>query len=102
LKTFENHENYNCKASLEDGSQYYLYANWLSNNELHHWRDWHCEAGVTRILIDKNLNVWSGECKNDKLGDIDQGWSLFEHHSVCSKEHCTGCTEDLLTTKWCP
>lgn len=98
----ENHSNYNCEITLEDGEQYRVYANWLSNNQLHAWHGWHCEAGATRIMIDKNLNVWSGECKNDRLGSVDLDWKLLEHHSVCHRDSCTGCTEDLLTAKWQP
>ena len=97
-----NHENYNCRVSLEDGSQYHVYANWLKNNQLHHWFGWHCEAGAARMHIDKDLVVWSGECKNDELGPIDGEWSLFEHHSVCRRLKCGGCTDDLLTAKWQP
>lgn len=99
-KIFENHENYNCKIELEDNSEFFIYANWLHNNNLDNWKNWKCEAGATRIYIDKNLNVWSGECKNDFLGNIDSGWNLFESHSICEQDTCTGCTDDLLIKKW--
>lgn len=99
---FENHSNYNCRVTLDDGAQYQVYANWLGNNALHHWQGWHCEAGVTRILIDKNLDVWSGECKNDQLGHVDQDWTLIDHHSVCQRNSCTYCTDDLVIAKWQP
>ena len=102
MKPFENHENYNCKATTEDGSEYFLYANWLCNNELHHWNGWCCEAGVSRVYIDKNLVVWSAECKNDLLGNINDGWQLFEDYSTCHRDTCTGCTEDLMVAKWKP
>lgn len=102
LKAFENHANYNCRITLDDGMQYFVYANWMSNNRLHYWKGWHCEAGATRILIDKNLEIWSGECVNDKLGHALEGWDLLSEHSVCRRDHCTGCTDDLLTAKWKP
>jgi hypothetical protein len=99
---FENHPTYNCRVTLADGNEYQMYASWLANNDQHHWQGWHCEAGVTRIHIDKNLQVWSGECNNDRLGDIFTGWDLFDGHSVCHRETCTGCTDDLLAAKWKP
>lgn len=99
---FENHENYNCRVTLDDGSEYTMYASWLRNADQHHWQGWYCESGATRIYIDKNLQVWSGECKNDWLGDITSGWRLLDDHSVCQRETCTGCTDDLQTAKWQP
>lgn len=102
LKPFENHENYNCQITFDDGTQYLIYANWMRNNDLHNWKGWHCEAGATRILIDKNLNIWSGECENDRLGNVQEGWNLLPEHSTCRRDHCTGCTDDLLTAKWKP
>jgi hypothetical protein len=99
---FENHNNYNCEITLDNNEQYRVYANWLRNNDLHHWQGWNCEAGATHIHIDKNLTVWSGECKNNWLGSVDQGWQLFDNHSICQQDSCTGCTDDLLTAKWKP
>ena len=87
---------------FDDGDHNLVYANWLSNNDLHHWQDWFCEAGATRVYIDKELKVWSGECHNDMLGDMHQGWQLFGQYSVCRRDICTGCTDDLLTAKWKP
>ena len=102
LNTFENHENYNCRAILDDGNAYFVYANWFSNHDLHHWQGWHCESGVSRIMIDKDLKIWNGDCKNDLLGDVAQGWRLFDDFTICRREKCTGCTDDLLTAKWKP
>lgn len=99
MTAFENHSNYNCQIITDDGAEYLVFANWLSNNNLHRWQGWHCEAGATRIYIDKELEVWSGECHNDRLGDMVTGWQLIDDHSVCRRESCTGCTDDLITAK---
>ena len=85
---------------MDDGQQFYLYANWLHNNDMANWKDWHCEAGVTRLMIDKNLQIWSGDCRNDFLGHVDQEWELFQHHTICQRSTCSACTDDLLTKKW--
>lgn len=95
-----NQENYNCRATTEDGSEYLLYANWLHNNGLDNWKGWECDAGTTRLLIDKELNVFSGECKNDYLGTTDN-FNLL-NKTICKQETCTGCTDDLLVAKQLP
>jgi len=97
---FKNHTNYNCTVTLDDQTQYKIYANWMHNNQLDQFQDWHCEAGATRIWIDKNLNVWSGECANDHLGDMHTDWNLLPKPTTCQRKTCTGCTDDLLTKKW--
>lgn len=99
---FKDHENYNIQITLDDGDTYRIYANLLHNEKLDSWKGWHCEAGVHRIYIDKNLDVWSGECKNDYQGNINVGWNLYHDYTVCKRDRCTGCTDDLAIAKWLP
>lgn len=95
---FENHNNYNCEIETNLGRTYRVFANWLHNQQLDSWQGWQCEAGASRLHIDKNLEVWSGECKNDKLGHAIDGFELLDH-AVCKQLRCTGCTDDLAVTK---
>ena len=95
---FENQENYNCRITTDTGEEYLVYANWLHNEQLDQWKDWTCEAGATRLLIDKDLKVYSGECKNDLLGSAVDGFTVLEH-TTCRQERCTGCTDDLMVAK---
>jgi hypothetical protein len=94
-----NHDNYNCCATTQQGQQYLLYANWLHNNGLDHWQGWHCQAGTKRLHIDKNLQVYSGECLNDHLGSALDGFDLLDDGTVCQRPRCTACTDDLLVEK---
>lgn len=96
---FENHENYNCRITLDSGEEYLVYANWLHNNQFDNWQGWTCEAGATRLLIDKNLNVYGGECKNDYLGHALEDFQILTS-TICKKDHCGGCTDDLSVTKY--
>jgi hypothetical protein len=96
----ENHKNYNCRVTTETGEEYLIYANWLTNNDLDNWKGWICEAGTTRLRIDKDLNIFSGECKNDYLGTTDSFELL--NGTVCKQERCRGCTDDLMTPKYSP
>ena len=98
---FENHENYNCRITTDTGEEYLVYANWLHNERLDNWQGWSCEAGATRISIDKDLKVYSGECKNDYLGSASDEFTVLEH-TICKKERCTGCTDDLIVAKYKP
>lgn len=94
----ENHENYNCKATTESGQEYMIYANWLHNQQVDLWKDWICEAGATRLLIDKDFEIYSGDCKNDHLGNALTDFQVLEH-TICKQDRCTGCTDDLIVAK---
>lgn len=94
-----DHENYNCVVTDELGRARKLYANWLHNNNLDHWQGWRCDAGATRFYIDENFNIWSGECKNQSLGNVLKTWDRVPE-SHCQRPRCTGCTDDLVTKKY--
>jgi hypothetical protein len=98
LSKFENHQNYNCKITLDNGDEYKVYANWIHNNNLDQWQGWHCDAGRTRFYIDKNFDIWSGECCNNLLGNVLEEWNP-KLNTICKRETCTGCTDDLMTGK---
>lgn len=95
---FENHDNYNCEITLDSGETYKVYANWLHNNNLDQWTGWNCQAGANRLYIDKNLEVYGGECKNDSLGHAIDGFKLLSG-TTCRQNTCTGCTDDLMVRK---
>lgn len=96
---FENHQFYNCKITLDNGKEYLISANWMHNNNLDHWEGWSCSIGYKRISINENLDVYSGQCQNDFLGNLLTEWHLLEQPTICMKKRCTGCTDDLLTEK---
>lgn len=98
MTKFENHSNYNCEITLDTGQQYLVYANWIHNNNLDQWTGWLCSAGNTRFLIDKDFEIYSGECKNDHLGNVLTDWNT-KTNTLCKKNTCGGCTDDLLTEK---
>ena len=50
------------------------------------------------VDLDKNFDVWSGECKNDYLGNALKEWRP-KNDTVCKQATCTGCTDDLITKK---
>ena len=98
MKELHNQENYNCRVITDIGEEYLVYSTWLHNEQLDHWQGWHSDAGNTRLLIDKNFDVYSGECRNDHLGNALDGFVLLDH-AVCQQERCSGCTDDLVVAK---
>ena len=96
---FENDPNYNCEITLDNGESYLVYANFMHNNHLDSWHGWSCSAGDTRFYIDKDFKIWSGECKNDHLGNVLGDWNT-KIDTLCKRNTCTGCTDDLVTEKF--
>ena len=96
---FENHKNYNCEITLDDGRKYLVNAKWIQKSNLNFWESWKCEVGVTRIMIDSDLTVYSGECLNDKLGDLLNGWELLTESATCKRIKCAGSAIDLMVSK---
>jgi hypothetical protein len=93
------HKNYNCQITTEDGEQHLVFAEWIHEQGLDTWKGYQCDAGNTRFMIDKNFDIWSGECKHDHLGNVMGKWNL-KTDTVCRRERCTGCADDLLTKKY--
>ena len=95
---FKNHKNYNCEITLDNGEKYLVYANWLHNNKIDFWKNWQCDAGVNRILVTEKFDVFSGECKNDYLGNLFKDFKIL-NENFCKRDRCTGCTDDLIIKK---
>lgn len=95
---FSNEDNYNCEIILDNGEKYLIYANTLHNNNFDNWKNWKCDVGVNRIYVTENFDVYSGECKNNHLGNLFQGYKLLDDN-VCQRDRCNGCTDDLMAKK---
>jgi hypothetical protein len=93
------HEYYNCEVVLDNTRHYRIDGNWIHNNQLDHWHGWECNAGLTRLYINADNNVFGGQCLNDKLGNLNSEWMLLEGPTTCKQQRCTGCTDDLIVAK---
>ena len=96
--TFENHQYYNCSVTTTVDT-YTINANWIHNQDLDYFYHWQCAAGQLRLYIDRNLDVWSGECKNQHLGHALKGFDLLTTAGSCEQARCSGCTDDLIVAK---
>jgi hypothetical protein len=94
-----DHLHYNCEVILDTGDKYKIDANWMHNQQLDNWQSWLCDAGHLRLHIDENLDVFSGECLNDKLGNVLTDFTPFTQPMPCKQTRCTGCTDDLIQHK---
>jgi hypothetical protein len=96
---FENHKYYNCEVETDTGETFLLDAKWINNHNLDHWQGWHCNAGVNRIAIEYDFNVYSGDCRNDLLGNALTDFDIFVEPTICKRSRCSGCMDDLLIEK---
>jgi hypothetical protein len=96
----QNEVNYNIRALTHDQT-FFLYSNTLHNLDIDHWKGWICYAGAHRLHIDKNLEVFGGECYNDHLGSLKTDFELLPY-TQCRRTRCTGCTDDLAVKKYHP
>ena len=85
--------------TLDDGSEFKLFADWIKNEGLDHWKGWKCDAGRTRLFINSELEVYSGFCFNDHLGNVISGFEILENGTICQRDRCSGCTDDLALNK---
>lgn len=87
--------------NLSNGEEFLVYANWVHNQNIDDFKDWYCEAGITRLVIDSSGDVFSGECENSYLGNLNTDWNLLNRSdAVCKRSRCTGCTDDLIVKKY--
>lgn len=100
MNNWTNDINFNCRIFLEDGQEFLIFGNRLHNLELDYWKGWTCMAGTKRLHIDKNFDVYSAKCFNDFIGNAITGFDIFENGTICTREHCTGCIEDLIIEKY--
>ena len=42
--------------------------------------------GLHRINVDKNFDVWSGECQNDYLGNLKTEWAPLAEPTTCKQQ----------------
>jgi hypothetical protein len=97
--TFIEHKFYNCEVTTTSGSVYKINADSLHTDKLDFWQNWYCDTGHHRIFIDVDGNIYGGTCKNDHLGHIDTDWQILSKSTICKRNRCVGCTDDLMTAK---
>ena len=92
--------HYNSEVMLRDGSTIKISANQLFDKNLHHWQGWLCDAGVNSVMIDWDFTVYSGQCRNDCLGNLmSDDFEFLKSPTICKRQNCTSCASDLYSNK---
>jgi len=101
MTTLQKNEHCNAVVFLKDGTTIEVSTDQLHSKNLHHWKDWYCNVGVDSIFIDYDYTVYTGNCRNDILGNLyDKNFSLFKNPMKCKQQTCTSCASDLFSTKF--
>ena len=98
--TVQHKINYNVSVIDDAGVEHLCHANDLQEWNIHHWQNWKCRAGVDYLYVTENGDAWGSQCQNDYLGNVYEGITMLEDHTVCHQLRCTGCTNDLTVRKW--
>lgn len=97
--SIQHKENYNVSVIDEDGEEHLCHANDLQEWDIHHFKDWKCQAGVKYLYVTENGDAWGSQCENDYLGNVYEHVVMLCGWTVCKQEKCTGCTNDLAVKK---
>lgn len=69
-------------------------------NKQNQYIDWQCYGGLEYIVIDQYGNIYTSQCRQNPLGNIqDAQISWPEHPQICRKKSCF-CSSDLFLTKF--
>lgn len=94
-------KNYNSSVYYSDGEVVKIYASKLKNTMLHAFKGWTCEAGYSTLYVHANGDVWSGECENEFLGNLNnETFKLLEKPGTCNKNFCSGNGAEISTKKF--
>lgn len=105
INTFQlpvEHYN-NIIVHYEDGTNIRTYATRLKFLGLDKFHNWNCNAGIARISINPNGDVYSAECNNDFIGNLDNNtFELYTQARPCKFATCTNNPDNLMVDKRSP
>ena len=98
----EEHHN-NIIVHYADGTSIKTYATRLKFLGLDKFYNWPCDAGIARMSIHPNGDVYSAECDNDYMGNLDNDtFELFTEPKPCKFATCTNNPDNLMVDKRSP
>ena len=63
--------------------------------KLNLWKGWKCWGGIDNFFVDWAGNIYVGQCRRGKFGNINGQYRLPEKPFICDKEVCN-CTQDII------
>jgi hypothetical protein len=97
---FRQTEFVNCVVEFDSGESLSIGSADLSQDGMHAWKDWHCCAGHHMLHINTDLTVFGCNAQNDYLGNLGQDWNILPSPTVCNRNKCSTCIDDLMISKW--
>ena len=86
-------------AAYIDGKKIDFHELKLFNRE--DFRGWTCKAGITRLYIKANGDIFRASCGNDpKIGNINFDTDVFDLVPTLCKTKVCPCKDDLVIEKW--
>ena len=65
------------------------------------YRGWKCYAGIRKLMIDSNGDIYGAQCKIMKLGNLNSTWEFNTEPVTCSIRYCC-CLSDIQIPKYNP
>ena len=85
---------------FNNNKKWYTSAEQLQTEDIN-FLGWNCVAGFSSITINPDGTVTRGTvCKQEVLGNIKQGFTIFKNPTPCITDKYCNCNSDLLLPKW--
>jgi MoaA/NifB/PqqE/SkfB family radical SAM enzyme len=95
--------NYNAIVHYDDGTTVNVFSTHIRLKGLNYFKGWKCKAGVERIFISSDLNVFSSQCENDFLGNLKhESFELINDFTTCKQQRCGNNPDDIMMEKYLP
>lgn len=91
VRTILEGDNNSCSVVEENVNSY------ISNKE-NQYNGWTCFSGIQSLWIGPTGEVFNANCRQRRLGSIEEGFSMPKDPVLCGRMFCT-CAADLNTTK---
>lgn len=66
-------------------------------DKLNRWNGWKCWGGIDSFFVDYDGDIFVGQCRRGKMGNINEKYELPNEAFICNKDVCN-CTQDMLET----
>lgn len=96
FKSMNLPSKYNLDGEIVD-NRFIYFLKYYQNNDFYGWQ---CTAGINRLYINANGDIFRGTCKNDgKIGNINFDTYLSNIKPTICKRHACSCSEEIRLTK---
>lgn len=93
---------FDCEVEFTNGEKLLINHKQLqAHRELWEWEDWKCTGGSALLMVTADMEVFSCNSKNDKMGNLlDPSFAMLEEPTTCKQFRCQSKPMDLILTKF--